>query len=86
MTSPKAFVSTLPSLKKNQDGSLTIYMQNDSPGTDKESNWLPAPDGAMYDLDLKPAAPKASPSFTNVIGDTGTRAAACVTVKRAQFA
>lgn len=27
------------------DGSLTIYMQNQSPGKDKESNWLPAPDG-----------------------------------------
>ena len=48
MTSPKAFVSTLPSLKKNQDGSLTIYMQNDSPGTDKESNCLPAPGGPIY--------------------------------------
>lgn len=30
-------------LKFNQDGSLTIYMQNESPGKDKESNWLPAP-------------------------------------------
>jgi hypothetical protein len=25
------------------DGSLTIYVQPDSPGADKESNWLPAP-------------------------------------------
>jgi hypothetical protein len=31
----------LPDLKKNADGSLTIYMQKDSPGLDKESNWLP---------------------------------------------
>ena len=38
----------LPNLKENQDGSLTIYMENDSPGKDKESNWLPAPDGPMY--------------------------------------
>jgi hypothetical protein len=38
----------LPDLKKNADGSLTIYMQKDSPGTDKESNWLPAPDGPIY--------------------------------------
>lgn len=38
----------LPSLKKNQDGSLTLYIQKDSPGQDKESNWLPAPDGPIY--------------------------------------
>ena len=38
----------LPGLKKNSDGSLTIYIQNKSPGPDKESNWLPAPDGPIY--------------------------------------
>jgi len=38
----------LPNLKKNADGSLTIYLQKDSPGADKESNWLPAPDGPIY--------------------------------------
>jgi hypothetical protein len=38
----------LPGMKKNKDGSLTIYVQKDSPGTDKESNWLPAPDGPIY--------------------------------------
>jgi len=38
----------LPDLKKNADGSLTIYMQKDSPGKDHESNWLPAPDGPIY--------------------------------------
>jgi hypothetical protein len=27
----------------NDDGSLTLYVQRDSPGRDKESNWLPAP-------------------------------------------
>jgi hypothetical protein len=27
----------------NGDGSLTLYVQNESPGKDKESNWLPAP-------------------------------------------
>ena len=38
----------LPELKKNADGSLTLYIQHDSPGKDKESNWLPAPDGPIY--------------------------------------
>ena len=38
----------LPELKKNEDGSLTLYIQNKSPGADKESNWLPAPDGPIY--------------------------------------
>ena len=30
-------------LNFNADGSLDIYIQNDNPGKDKESNWLPAP-------------------------------------------
>jgi hypothetical protein len=38
----------LPDLKTNPDGSLTIYVQKDSPGKDKESNWLPAPNGPIY--------------------------------------
>ena len=38
----------LPSMKKNKDGSLTLYIQKDSPGKDKEANWLPAPDGDAY--------------------------------------
>jgi hypothetical protein len=29
--------------KFEPDGSLIIYIQNDSPGADKENNWLPAP-------------------------------------------
>jgi hypothetical protein len=35
----------LPSFKKDADGGLTLYIQSESPGTDKESNWLPAPGG-----------------------------------------
>lgn len=35
-------------LKRDADGGLTIYIQNDSPGADKESNWLPAPDGPFF--------------------------------------
>jgi hypothetical protein len=38
----------LPGLKKGADGSVTIYIQKDSPGADKEANWLPAPDGPIY--------------------------------------
>jgi len=38
----------LSDMKKNADGSLTIYIQKDSPGAAKEANWLPAPDGPIY--------------------------------------
>ncbi|MFO1393959.1 MAG: DUF1254 domain-containing protein [Steroidobacteraceae bacterium] len=38
----------LPSMKKNADGSLTLYIQKDSPGKDKEANWLPAPNDTVY--------------------------------------
>ncbi len=38
----------LPSMKKNPDGSLTLYIQKDSPGKAKEANWLPAPNGTVY--------------------------------------
>lgn len=34
-------------LKRNADGSLTLYAGAKSPGADKESNWLPAPDGTF---------------------------------------
>jgi len=35
----------LPQFKKDADGGLTLLIQNESPGKDKESNWLPAPKG-----------------------------------------
>ena len=34
-------------LKYNADGSLTLYVGAKSPGEDKESNWLPAPEGTF---------------------------------------
>jgi hypothetical protein len=44
-------------LKYNADGSLDIYMQNASPGKDKESNWLPAPKG-LLGITMRLYAPK----------------------------
>jgi hypothetical protein len=35
----------LPDLKLDADGDLTMYIQSDSPGSDNEANWLPAPKG-----------------------------------------
>ncbi len=35
----------LPALKRDPDGGVTLYIQNEPPGKDKESNWLPAPKG-----------------------------------------
>lgn len=32
-------------LKQNDDGSVTLHLQHESPGKEKESNWLPAPKG-----------------------------------------
>jgi hypothetical protein len=50
----------LPELKKNADGSLTLYIQKDSPGADKESNWLPAPNDLIY-LVMRLYWPKTEP-------------------------
>lgn len=38
----------LPELKKDADGGITLYIQHESPGKDKESNWLPAPKGPFW--------------------------------------
>ncbi len=38
-------INSATPVKYNADGSLDIYIQNDNPGKDKESNWLPAPSG-----------------------------------------
>ena len=40
------------------DGSLTLYVQSDSPGPDKESNWLPAPKAGTFKLALRLYIPK----------------------------
>ena len=50
----------LPGMKKNADGTLTLYIQKDPPGKDKESNWLPAPNGPIY-LVMRLYWPKETP-------------------------
>ena len=35
-------------LVRDADGGITLYVQHDSPGKDKEANWLPAPKGPFY--------------------------------------
>ena len=42
------FTSLTGDFKKAKDGSLTFYIQNKSPGKDKESNWLPSPTGDFW--------------------------------------
>jgi hypothetical protein len=46
----KFTVSPRNNLKPNPDGSVTLYFQAESPGKDKESNWLPAPKGEFIPM------------------------------------
>ncbi|MDE5458319.1 DUF1254 domain-containing protein [Bradyrhizobium sp. CSA112] len=50
----------LSAMKKDADGSLTLYIQKDSPGADKEANWLPAPADRIY-LVMRLYWPKPAP-------------------------
>ena len=53
-------ISARDKLKANDDGSVDVYVQHDSPGKDKESNWLPAPGGA-FEVMMRIYWPKESP-------------------------
>jgi len=53
-------ISARQNLKHNADGSVDLYIQNESPGADNESNWLPAPKGKFI-LMLRLYWPKDTP-------------------------
>ncbi|RJF94245.1 DUF1254 domain-containing protein [Sphingomonas cavernae] len=47
----------LPALRRDPDGGITLYIQRESPGADREINWLPAPDGPFF-VGLRAYLPK----------------------------
>jgi hypothetical protein len=67
----------LPGLKKNSDGSLTLYIQKDVPSPDKKANWLPAPDGPIY-LVMRLYWPKTEPPSILPVGEGTWRPPAVV--------
>jgi len=71
-------VSSWMPFKYNGDGSLDLYFQNESPGRDKDANWLPAPKG-MFNLMMRIYAPKSEaltgkwnpPAVTRAVSTSG---------------
>ncbi len=57
-------ISSWMQLQHGSDGSLDIYIQKDSPGEDRESNWLPAPEGD-FNLTLRMYWPEDEPISIN---------------------
>ncbi len=70
----------LPQLTKNADGSLTVYVQKDSPGKPRESNWLPAPDGPMFVV-MRLYWPKTEKPSIYPVGDGSWKPPALVPVR-----
>ncbi|MFY9937260.1 MAG: DUF1214 domain-containing protein, partial [Silvibacterium sp.] len=70
----------LPGMKKNSDGSLTLYIQKDSPSADKKANWLPAPDGPVY-LVMRLYWPKETPPSILPAGEGSWQPPAVVQVQ-----
>jgi hypothetical protein len=70
----------LPELRKNPDGSLTIYIQKDSPGKGRESNWLPAPAGPMFVV-MRLYWPKTEPPSVYPLGEGSWKPPAVVPVR-----
>jgi hypothetical protein len=70
----------LPDMNKNEDGSLTIYIQKDSPGKEKGSNWLPAPNDLIY-LVMRLYWPKKTPPSVLPPGEGTWKPPALVRVK-----
>ncbi len=66
-------ISARQNLKANADGSVDLYIQKDSPGADKEANWLPAPAGKFI-LMMRMYWPDESPP--SIIDGTWTPPAA----------
>jgi hypothetical protein len=70
-------VSSWMRFKRDADGSLTLYIQNENPGSDLETNWLPAPK-SPFNLTMRLYAPKSEaltgvwnpPSIMRVDSDT----------------
>lgn len=75
-------VSSWMPFKRDADGSLTIYFQNDNPGGDREANWLPAPKGP-FNLTMRLYAPK-SDALTGVWNPPGIKRVDSETVGRQQ--